>query len=175
MTAGLLAFIGPGGADPARSHDEDGSPRVPAYPREDTNMVASDLGKPCRNGTVVGALSTLRAIATTPIWAPAKGVVTNAWTCGSTPVLVYDGPIEVSYEAGWSNVEIPAKWESLATTWGGRTATLAGRPAYISQPTGDTPRRQIMLVEGDILVRLLADKAVSEETLIEMADSIPLP
>jgi hypothetical protein len=156
--------------------DQDSGSSAQTLPPAGSDFVSPRVfGQPCAGETAGLNLTDLRSRTEVPIYAPRDGVLTGSWACGSTPVLFYDNAIEVSYEAGWRDVQIPEKWEALAKDRGGRIETVAGRSAYVNQPDESTPRRQILIVEGDTLIRLLADRKVSEPELVKIASSLELP
>ncbi len=146
------------------------------------------LGRPCP-GATHAAISQLAAMSSVPIWLPKNDIskVTNSWSCGNVPVVML-GDVKISYEPGWGDVDIPAKWHALIADYGGHVTTVAGHEALV-QPA-DAPsdstftidgvpvstkggtRNQIMVVDHGTLVRLLSTRDVSMSRLLALAKAL---
>jgi len=133
-------------------------------------------GEPCP-GAVHGTLGDIALRAGVPVWtpAPASGeALTDGWTCGDTPVLMYGGDIQVSYEAGWSDVDVDKKFAALAKDYGGTVGTVLGRSALIQSAAETGDNNQVLVVVGDTLIRVLASDSVDVDRLVALADSLQL-
>jgi hypothetical protein len=109
-----------------------------------------------------------------PIWLPAGGEpkVTDAWTCADTPVVVF-GDIQISYEAGWTDVDVEKKWAALSADYGGDVTTVLGRPGLVqsAEQTQGTNNQVLVVVDGT-LVRVLSTSDVPINELLRLADSL---
>ena len=117
-----------------------------------------------------------RRKAATPLWLPAhagKPLSVSAWTCGSTPFLTF-GDVVVSYEAGWAGVDIDKKWIALATDVGGEVHTILGRPALIQPAVNATGYNQVLIVIGDVLIRVSSASTVSIARNVALAKTLNL-
>jgi hypothetical protein len=129
-------------------------------------------GQPCpgaRHASTVAGLVT-----SVPIWAPANATLSDSWTCGDTPVLMF-GEIQVTYESGWTGVDNASKWADMATDYGGSVQTILGRPAYVHEATATAPRSSVSFVVGDTLVQVVAKDGVPIDDIANLARSIELP
>jgi hypothetical protein len=81
------------------------------------------------------------------------------------------GQVQVSYESGYGNLEIPEKWESLAEDYGGSVEVLLGRPALVQ---GTTPNHQVLVEVDRTFIRALSVGSVPIERLTELVASIGL-
>jgi hypothetical protein len=143
---------------------------APASGRDQIDTV--EPGEPCpgaRHASTIAGLASK-----VPVWAPAQAKLTDSWTCGDTPVLMY-GAIQVSFEPGWEGVDEKQKWSEMARDYGGSVETVLGRPAYVHPATSDAPREAVNVVVGGTLVRLLAKDGVPIKNLVQLANSIRLP
>lgn len=134
-------------------------------------------GEPCLDAVPLPTdLALIRASVEIPVWAPAAdATITRAWACGGeTPVLMF-GRIQVSFEAGWSDVDIAKKWADLIADYGGRTETIQGYSALVQAAPTKEANQQVMIVSGGTLVRLLATSDVPISDLVDLADDIRLP
>jgi hypothetical protein len=129
-------------------------------------------GEPCP-GAVHGDPNSLAT--EIPIWLPAgdgERKVTDAWTCADTPVVVF-GDIQISYEAGWADVDVEKKWAALAADYGGDVTTVLGRPGLVqsAEQTKGTNNQVLVVVDGT-LVRVLSKSDVPINELLRLADSL---
>lgn len=155
----------------------DGPDRGSAAERDTSATAPSDwvdlsgrVGEPCPGARHA---STIRGLRTpVQVLAPTAGTLSDAWTCGGTPVLLYDD-VQVSYERGWSDVDVKEKWADLAGDYGGRVSTIAGHPAYLHPATPDGPRSSVMLVVDGTLIRFLAEDDVPLRDVVTLAESLP--
>jgi hypothetical protein len=85
------------------------------------------------------------------------------------------GAIQISYEEGWKEDAAQPKFEALARDYGGSVQLVLGRPAWVHPADDDGPNNSVMVVVGDILIRLLADRTASAQDLTELAETIQLP
>ena len=83
----------------------------------------------------------LASLTQAPVYLPSDGSsqVTRAWRCGSTPVFMFN-EVQVSFESGWENVKIPAKFEDLARDYGGSVETIQGLPAWVAPSSASALR-----------------------------------
>ncbi|QIK66734.1 hypothetical protein G7072_10635 [Nocardioides sp. HDW12B] len=133
-------------------------------------------GEPCY-AAERHSLKGLAALADVPVWLPhaqaaSSSTFTGAWTCGGdTPLLTY-GPVTISYESGYGT---PLDWERKARDWGAEVHTVLGEPGVLAPSSGADIKSQVMVViEGDILVRVLGEPTVAPEDLLAVANSIDL-
>lgn len=129
------------------------------------------VGEPCPGAKHASTIAGIRSATQVPIFAPARAELDDAWTCGDTPVLMF-GAIQISYEEGWSDIDVKEKWASLAEETGGHIENVIGRPAYVHPPTTEGPRSSVMLVVDGTLIRLLADGDVPVGQLVALANQI---
>lgn len=180
LTAATIAALHGTGILPrgAGTSADLGAKTPPAADVDDGPVGLVGPGEPCINAVMLPSnVTMIRAAVPLPVWAapPEVAKVTRAWACGgTTPVLMY-GDIQLSFEAGWSGVDIPEKWAALAADYGGRTDVIQGYQAYVKEPTADGENQEIMIVHGDTLVRLLATGAVPPADLIDLANELELP
>lgn len=141
-------------------------------PEADTPHGLVGPGEPCSMAVHAARIQDLRT--STTIWPASDEEPTDAWTCGGTPVLLYDD-VQVSYEGGWGAVDVPAKWASMVESSGGSVQTILGRPAYVHPADATGPRNGVMIVVGDQLVRLIAKPEVAIQRLVDLASTLDLP
>lgn len=127
------------------------------------------VGTPCPGARHAASVSKLQT--SVEVLAPTAGTMTEAWTCGSTPVLMYTG-IQISYEEGWGDVDLGQKWADMVSDYGGSVVDVNGHPAYVHPPTTDGPRSSVMFVVDGTLIRLLAEGDVPVDELVKLAGSI---
>lgn len=150
------------------------------------------LGEHCF-GVKSTPVSKLASIVKTPIWLPGNDTsrVTDSWNCGGGPFGVPEvmvGEVQISYETGWGNVDVPTKWRALVNDDGGYTTTIAGHEALV-QPANAPPdsifnydgmpvstkgstRNSIMIVHNGTLVRLLSKADVPMSHLLNDAKAL---
>lgn len=129
-------------------------------------------GEPCpmaKHAKSAAELNTNR-----PFWTPANATLTDAWTCGKTPVLMY-GEIEISYESGWDNIDVDKKWADLIRDRGGRIETVLGRPAWVRPADNISAYNNLMVVVDGTLIRALSKGHVPIDKSVELTNSIELP
>ncbi len=142
-------------------------------------MWASDLvdliaepGEPCLGAVHVARLDQLPD--SVPVWTPASTKFTDAWSCGSTPVVMFDD-IQVSYEVGWSDIDVDQKWADMARDFGGEVQQILGRPAYVHPADNEGPRNSVSVVVDGVLIRVIAMADVPIDRLVDLTTSITLP
>jgi hypothetical protein len=129
-------------------------------------------GEPCpmaEHATSAEALDTR-----VPRWTPRGDKLTDAWTCGDTPVLLY-GDIEISYESGYADLHPESHFEALAKEYGGEVQTLLGRPAWVFSATSSELSNGVEVIVGDIMIRVLAKSSVPIDDLVSMTDRLAIP
>lgn len=131
-----------------------------------------EVGSPCPGAVHANTADGLRT--EVPVWTAKNAELTDAWTCGGTPVLMY-GAIQISYERGWAEIDAAGEWKALASEDGGSVETILGRPAYVHPATEAGPRVGVMFVVNGTLVRLLANKDVSVDEVVKLAQSLDVP
>jgi hypothetical protein len=151
-----------------------------------------DPGEPCSMAKHAKTVEDLQT--TTPVWTPAGATLTDAWTCGGTPVLMY-GQIQITYDEDprvWGTIDVKAKWDRFVRDRGGRVETILGRPAYVHSddepPPADPPGgghwvrdpsrpglNAVMVAVDGTLISVVAKDDVPLDKLIEFTDSIQLP
>lgn len=179
--AAALLYVSPSANDPASkepstadSRTKSGAVgRIPASGGDGVDL-SSGIGKPCLIATQVGGLNEVIRLTDIPVYASASVPVTRTWMCGGTPVVMY-GPIQVTYETGWDDLDVAAKFRALAEDLGGEVVTIQGRSAYVHPATPEGPRSGVMLVVDGTLVRMLAEKDVSTNALVALAKTLKLP
>lgn len=133
-------------------------------------------GEKC-SGAVEAAPAELALSAQQPIWLPAvtQFQVTDAWACGqgSAPILMF-GEVQVSYEEGWSDVNVKQMWADLTAEDGGYVTDVAGISTLVHEATKDAPNNEVMLVKNDTLIRLLSTGNVPIDDLVSLAKSLNL-
>ncbi len=130
-------------------------------------------GEPCFDAVELAPdLAAISRAVKVPIMQP-DAAITRAWRCGDTPVLMFDD-VQVSYEEGWTGVDIEKKWADLAADTGGTVESIAGHSALVQPADGDGTRNQVLIVEGDILIRFLATADVPISRLTELAATLKL-
>ncbi len=129
-------------------------------------------GTPCPMAKHAATVAGLHA--KVPVWTPAHAVLSDAWTCGQTPVALY-GNIQVSYQEGWNDVNVVAKWNDLVSDYGGTVETVLGQPAYVHAATADAPRNNVMVVINGTLISISAKPGVSINALVALGNSLKAP
>ncbi|MGI8522192.1 MAG: hypothetical protein ACR2K3_02630 [Nocardioides sp.] len=129
-------------------------------------------GQPCPGAQHADTAAQLKT--DVHIWEPKNEKLTDAWTCGSTPVLMY-GDVQVSFEAGWGDVVPNAKWAQMVEDFGGSIDAILGRPAYVHAADESGPQDTVMMVAQGELVRLIATKDVPISELTRLAADIDAP
>lgn len=154
-----------------RSDDDapTGDAHPPILPRD--QFLNVDVGTPCPGAVHADSAQDLKTAA--PIWPARSSELTDAWTCGATPVLMY-GDVQISYENGWKEIDPATEWKALASEDGGSVETVHGKPAYVHPATETGPRVGVMFVVNDTLVRLLANKDVSVASVIKLAEDLDI-
>ena len=154
----------------------EGKTKVETSVDQDSIVLPAEPGEPCWSAER-HSIEELAALADVPVWLPdaeaaSEASFTGAWTCGGdTPFLTY-GPITVSYESGYGT---PLDWERKALDSGGEVRTILGEPGLLTRSTGANVKGQVMVViNGDILVRVLGEPSVPSKDLVAVADSINL-
>ena len=117
----------------------------------------------------------LAKVSRSPIYLPSDGSaqVTEAWRCGSTPVLMFND-VQLSFESGWENVKIPEKFEDLARDYGGSVETIQGVPAWVSPSSATASNDEVLMVKDGAAIKLLARGDVPIGDLIAIANSLDL-
>src|SRR4051812_17491369 len=104
------------GAGPSSigASDDERSALSSANGAADDGVAVVEPGTPCPMA-VHGDPVKLALVSEAPVYLPSDGAaqVTEAWRCGDTPVFMFDD-IQVTYDSGWENVKIPAKFYDLA-------------------------------------------------------------
>lgn len=149
-------------------------------------------GEPCPMAKHAPSVAALQQQTDVPIWEPANATLTDAWTCGDTPVLLY-GQIQITYDddkQAWGNIDIEKKWADRVRDRGGRVETVLGRPALVTpadatgpptnrpvypDPADAAGRVSVMVVVDGTLISTVAKGDVPVEKLIELTNSIKLP
>lgn len=131
-------------------------------------------GEPCDGARHARSPEELQRQTNVPVWTPASGRFTDAWTCGQTPVLLYEG-IQISYQQGWENVDVDVKWRHMVDTRGGRIETILGRPAYVHPADDNGPRNGVLVVVDGTAIVTVSRPGVPVEKLVELTNSIELP
>jgi hypothetical protein len=117
----------------------------------------------------------LAALSRAPVYLPSdeSAQVTEAWRCGDTPVFMFDD-VQLSFEDGWENVKIPAKFEDLARDYGGSVETIQGLSAWVSPSSASASNDEVLLVKDGAAIRLLARGEVPIGDLIALANRLDL-
>jgi hypothetical protein len=179
FSAGAASAVLVAGATGLVTHTRDAAPSARPATRiaedEGDFLQLNKAGEPCLGAKHVSTVGALRSAADAPVWAPSSLRLTDAWTCAGTPVLIA-GKVQISYEPGWSDVDIQAKFASLAKELGGGVETALGRPALTVPAGPDGSLAMVMVVVEDTLVRLVGtDQTVTVDGLVSVARSIKLP
>lgn len=132
-------------------------------------------GEPCHSATHL-PVPTLAEAANLTVWLPADNSgfkVGDSWACnlGGAPVLMF-GKIQVSYEAGWKDVDVSQEWNTQVADMGGRVENFGGYPAMIHTGNDAAPNNEVMFVVGDTLVRLLSVPEVPIDDVVRLAESL---
>ena len=110
-----------------------------------------------------------------PVYLPGDTTdsVTDAWSCGRTPVFMF-GDVQLSFESGYGNVTVPGKYHALARDYGGSVQTIQGISAYVYPAGGPKLNDEILMINGDTAIRLLARGDVPVDHLTEVAQQLDL-
>jgi hypothetical protein len=94
----------------------------------------------------------------------------RAWVCGeAAPVLVYRD-VQVSFEAGWGDVDVEEKWSRSVEESGGYVQRLSGVSALVQPVSDRLELAQVMAVRDGVLIQLLGTSAETDiDGMIEMA------
>lgn len=98
--------------------------------------------------------------------------LSGSWLCGSTPALVFGPHLRILYETGWSDVDVESKFADLAKEYGGHISTVRAHPALFQAAVSDEAMSQVLLVSGDVLIRVLGSPSMPEEALLNIARSM---
>lgn len=167
---------GPGNAAPQsaieRNGDQDARSESVGAP-VDGPVGLVGPGEPCLNAQMQETSRTTLIGLPGRVFLPPVGTepVTRAWVCGVTPVLMFN-TVQASFESGWSEVDLDAKWAALISQNGGQVEEIQGRPALVRSASSDGEAQQILLVAGDTLVRLLATEATPIDRLRQVASEL---
>jgi hypothetical protein len=81
----------------------------------------------------------------------------------------------VTYEPGWTGVDVNEKWGELVDELGeGYVQTIQGQHALVQPDTKASPRGQVLLVVDGVLIRVLGDGSLPVDQLVDVAQSINL-
>ncbi|HEY3529551.1 MAG TPA: hypothetical protein VGK78_10395 [Nocardioides sp.] len=129
------------------------------------------IGTPCP-GAIHGDPMKIAAASDAPVYLPRTGThhITEAWRCGDTPVFVFDD-VQLSFESGWANVEIPEKFQDLANDYGGSVEPVQGLSAWVAP---SSPNDEVLMVKDGNAIRLLAKGSVPIEHLVTLAEDLDL-
>lgn len=128
-------------------------------------------GEPCqgaRHATSIAALATK-----IPIWVPQGERLTDAWTCGGVPVLMFGG-VQVTYDAGYK-VDPKKKFAEMVVSDGGRVQTINGRSAYVHPADDRGPRNGVWFLIGEYSIGLTATPDVGIDRVLEVAGKLQFP
>jgi hypothetical protein len=139
----------------------------------DSPMVSKGPGIPCESATHVKDLS---QVTTNHVYWPARGSLTDAWTCieGSTPILMY-GKVQVSFADGTDGVDPQKYFTQLASVNGGEVTRIQGRPAWVGQGNEKGDYSHALMIVGDTTVTLLAQSDVPLDDVLKVADELEIP
>lgn len=129
-------------------------------------------GEPCemaRHASSVAGLET-----NIPIWAALGEHLTDSWTCGSVPVLMYGG-VQVTFENGYAKVDPATKFPRMVASDGGRVETINGRLAYVHPADARGPRNGVWILAGDYSVGVTAQPEVGIARVLQIASEIHIP
>lgn len=145
-----------------------------ALPRGYNGIEVVAPGEPCP-GAVHSPIAELSAAAKQPIWLPTSEEprVSDAWSCGvgSAPVLMFDD-VQVSYESGWSDVDLDKKWAGYIAEDGGEVIDIGGYSTLVHEGTESAPNNEVMLVVQGTLIRLLSVRDVPIDQLVDLAKAM---
>lgn len=122
-----------------------------------------------RHALSIAALST-----TIPIWAPEGERLTDAWTCGNVPVLLYGG-VEVTIEDGYARVDPARKFPRMVATDDGYIREIDGRQAYVHPADSRGPRNGVWILAGDYSIGVTAKPEVGIDRVLQIAREIHIP
>ena len=96
------------------------------------------------------------------------------WRCGGDRVLDF-GPLTLSFERGWSEVDPADKLADLQADYGGEIRDVAGAPAWINPADDESQSLELLLVRDGTLLRFstASDSGVTSEDLVAAATSLP--
>lgn len=183
FSAGVIAAAGLGLALSLNGEGDIGQRNTASQPEQQRQAVPSNVpdsmisglvepGEPCNEAKHADSIAELNS--NVPVWAPANATLTDAWTCGGVPVLLY-GDIQISYQGGWGNIDPEQKITDWAADDGARVETILGRPAEVHPATATGPRNSVLLFVDKTLIVVTAKPGVPIEKLVELTRSIQLP
>lgn len=172
---GFLGGHDSAGTTTPRADNAHDRPLRPSISPHDGIVRPKEPGEPCDRAKHARSPEALQQQTRVPVWTPASGKFTDAWTCGSTPVLLYDEGIQLSYQQGWDNVDVETKWARLVKSDGGRIETVLGRPAYVHPSDARGPRNGVAVVVDGTAIVTVSKPGIPIERLIELTNSIELP
>lgn len=139
-------------------------------------------GEPCPDAKRLG-LTELVTSAAGPIWMPSHPVasaptLTGSWSCGGTPMLVFDSGVTIQFDHGWDIPNPSQRWSEMAQQWGrGHVEEVLGRPAFIQpagekDPFGEVYRAKVLVIVGTTLIRVHGNREISSGEFVEMVNTI---
>jgi len=143
-----------------------------APPRLGDHLPVKDAGEPCdeaKHASSVAGLAT-----SIPVWAPEGERLTDAWTCGGVPELLY-GNVEIWFEDGYKNVDPKVKLPRMVASDDGHIQTINGRLAYVHPADARGPRNGVWILAGDYSVGLIAKPEVGIDRVLALAHKIHIP
>lgn len=173
VLVGALAACGSGSNSTAASNgDQSQVSSAASEPEDGIGVVAP--GTPCPKA-VHGDPLKLAAVSEAPVYLPRDGAeqVTGAWRCGDTPVLMF-GNVQLSFESGWGNVQVPEKFDDLARDYGGSVETIQGLPAWVAPSSAAASNSEVLMVKDGAAIRLLARRGVPIGDLVALASILDL-
>ncbi|MFL6024778.1 MAG: hypothetical protein ACJ72O_15680 [Marmoricola sp.] len=164
---------GSGGAPPRA--DQAATRHRQAPPRQAPKgdfLPIKDVGEPCDGARRVSSVAAL--VTSLPVWQPTGEHLTDAWTCGNVPVLMYGG-VEVSIDNGYAKVDPATKFPRMVATDDGRVQTINGRLAYVHPADARGPRNGVWILAGDYSIHVLAKPEVGIDRVLQVASEIHIP
>lgn len=116
---------------------------------------------------------TLAAVSDSPVYWPTSGAdrITQAWRCGVDSAVFMFDDIQLSFESGWENVQVPQKFEDLANDYGGSVETVQGLSAWVVPAS---PNSGVLMVKDGTAIRISATGDVPIADLVALAEALDL-
>jgi len=96
----------------------------------------------------------------------------DAWNCSGYPVVLFDNGAQVTYEAGWRDVDTESKFRARSVSEGQYLELKGGVPAYLWLGDESYPQQYLVFASGDLGFKIYPGKPLSRDELVLLANSL---
>lgn len=181
---GLVVLFALGGSVAAGANeDREASVAIPERGEASHFVVPPPLpggeGGPCSLSHRLSGSDPFSHVTSVPHWMPhnahaSRRSLAAAWSCaGGVVVLEFGSGVQVGLEPGWGDVPAARAWAGLVEEQGhGRVEEIRGAPALLQEPGTGVRRGQVLVIDGDTLIRVLGNWQLAAEELAGIAGSV---